>query len=249
LKALRLKEVSKELTPKELADRYMELRYALRPLIYDANSVVAAIKHASQQLESRLTFRGFANDINRTVDIDPEWVLQHHEDLWGTFEKLCVREANASHEVDVRAGVLTQLKTLSKLPVWGLTTPIEAAYELTTFSFIIDWFFNVGDTIAAWTPNYGLHPLSSWYVVTETTEQRVELYDSWATAVAGADTNKKPYVHTWDLLSPCMIGKNIITKTRIPDPSRALLPSFKPNLDVLKLTDLLIIGKKLISRR
>lgn len=246
LKQLRARELVSELSGKEIADRYMEMRYALRPLVYDFNNVVTALNKQTGALNDRLTFRGFADNSVFDEVMDPLYMWQRVDNDYGVFMKGATKTSKTSINIDVRAGVLTQLTTESKLPVWGLTMPIEAAWELTPFSFIIDWFLNCGDTISAWTPNFGLRALSSWSVCTVTTEQAVTLTNSWASMNTGSDPNRRPLRHGFDL-SNCQLSRTIVTKTRVPNPTRAIMPSVDLNLDVLKLADLLIIAKKIIS--
>lgn len=245
LKRLKAREVLHELSGKQLQDRYMELRYAIRPLVYDYNGAVAALQKQTSALHDRLTFRGHDSElIANWFGTDMLW--QSHSDQYGTFEKYVQKLEQYQVHIDVRAGVLTQLETKSQLPVWGLTMPVEAAWELTPFSFILDWFFNIGDTITAWTPNFGLRSLASWYTVTVTQEQSAKCTDSWATMVAGTDPNRRPLRHDLQLTPDCQVSRTIVTKQRVPNPTRAIAPSLDLRLNALKLADLLIIGKKLV---
>lgn len=57
LKRLDVYALKREVSAKQLANRYMELRYALRPLVYDAAGTVAALQAVAGALEQRLTFR------------------------------------------------------------------------------------------------------------------------------------------------------------------------------------------------
>lgn len=234
-----------EFTAKQLADRYMELRYALRPLMYDMNGVVAALKHEAGSLNDRLTFR--ASKHATVNDSYSELLIkQNYNNSCGNWKKYAQFEKYATRTVDVRAGVLTQLETLSTLPVWGLANPVEAAWELVPFSFIVDWFLTVGDTLAAWTPDYGLTALASWYVVTDTCYRTAAYTRTWGTMPEGDDENNAiSHDYNW---TNVFYSVNNTTKTRVPNPRRAILPSVTLNLNCFKLIDLLIIARQLWGR-
>lgn len=61
VKRLDFKTLRGELKPRELSDRYMEARYALRPLVYDAAQIAGAIT-CNSKASPRQTFRGTASD-------------------------------------------------------------------------------------------------------------------------------------------------------------------------------------------
>lgn len=52
----------------------------------------------------------------------------------------------------------------------GLTNPVAWAWELIPFSFVVDWFVNVGDVLSSMVPDLGFRvekPWSSYKVITE----------------------------------------------------------------------------------
>lgn len=129
--------------------------------------------------------------------------------------------------------------------IWGLDSPIEAAWELVPFSFIIDWFTNIGDIIGALILNPGLTPLSSW--VTETISHSVT-----RTATGVVDYLAKDPPNCWarttalEALDPfCKTSSWYTVKRRVPLAERYSLPSLNLNLNIAKLTDLALIARKL----
>jgi hypothetical protein len=236
-----------QLTPKELANRYMELRYALRPLLYDLVGNIAALNHEAGSLNDRLTFRSVVLETENTEDVT-EVTHQTISNSVAVWRKKYELTKIANRSVEVRAGVLTELETLSKLPVWGFANPVEAVWELVPFSFVVDWFFTVGDTIAAWTPLYGLKPLSSWVTTTDTVVRSSQITNSWTDDTFLNDPERRINAHAFDIKG-CGIGEVLVTKTRVPDPSRYTFPTFNVRLDMFKLTDLLIIAKGIFFSR
>lgn len=243
VKRLDIKTLCKELTAKELARRYLELRYSLRPLLHDAHDCITAFATTAKTIDDRLTFRAKEN-----ASVNDSDVLTN-TNTWtnstGTWSRSSHTYRLTSRVVDVRAGVLTQVGVISKLNIWGFYSPVEAMWELIPFSFIVDWFFNVGQTIASWTPECGLKTLASWYSVSDTLSQSNLLTDASSTMPVGDATHSAiSNVYT---VSDCFMERISVTKYRVPNPSRAILPTFKLRLDSFKLLDLVLIGRQLFA--
>lgn len=232
LKRLDLKALKKEISLKQLQDRYMEARYTLRPLIYEASMIHAAYT-APLMKGNRHTFRGY-------------------DAVEGSYENLHVlaNEGSSYHywvshtcqrKVEARAGVLVSVERVTAPMLWGLDQPIETLWELTPFSFIADWFWNIGQTISSFTPTAGTKELASWVVLTDTRE-----YLKWVddcTMMADPEN----YNHGCSIIfTDSKIGATIKTVERIVQPSRSFIPRFKLRLNALKLLDLAIILKSLI---
>lgn len=146
-----------------------------------------------------------------------------------------------SRESNYRSGVLYRIEAdVNKLTsVWGLNQGFETFWELTPFSFIIDWFFNVGDVISSWQTTSGLTPLASWTMENHIfREKYVVTYDNYQTAFNNLyETSALP-------------GEIDVVWTfsrRLPSPPRAVLPSLRIKLDMLKILDLATIGRSLLK--
>lgn len=240
LKAMRksqMWELRRELTAKQLSDRWMEGRYAIRPLVYDMVGIVKAITHDRNSKPIRQTFRGGASDSSTT---NQSGVV--------TFGFLDYYEIRAYKEsslvISARAGVLTAVEEILEATIWGLNQPIQAVWELIPFSFVVDWFFNVGKTIASWSPTFGYKALASWCVVTETTVQSIIAQGgfrrSWTPVSGGKFTDEIT-------ASGGSIIKTTQTKMRIAEPSAPILPQFSLRLDAAKLLDLAIMSRRIFA--
>lgn len=226
----------KQFSPKELAARYMELRYALRPLYYDAKQIIDAANHRKLDYD-RFTFRGRAstNGVNNLSGV--------YNDSYGSLTIHYHYTGQTTRTIEVRSGLLTHVDEPSLLNLWGFDSVAETMWELLPFSFIIDWFFNIGQTIASWTPEAGLKPLASWYTLVDT------VYKTSTISGMTFETNpSKNYVSPSVYCSPMTKTLTTITKTRVPDSRRSILPTFNLKLDMLKLIDLLIIAKQIFFR-
>lgn len=228
-KKLDAKALRKQLSPKELSDMYMEFRYGIRPLYFDALQIIDAVKHSKYGYD-RWTFRAQKSEVKvNTLSGTCVWnsEMKNHYSSYTTVDVL------------VRAGVMCQVSEPSVAALWGLTNVVESAWELVPFSFIVDWFFNVGKTIAAWTPNASLKPLASWYTVEKTVYQYAAITGTTFTPISG-----RLYLDpTFDFTGHKSVMT--VTKLRQPNPKRTAFPSFDLKLDCLKLLDLVIIARKI----
>lgn len=245
IKHLDLKSLSKEVSAKELASRYMELRYALRPLVYDVAGCATALSNTESDKPQRITFRGKKTDYVGDSGTST-WDTVKTQPFPGTHGWTNVYEWEYYVAATIRAGVLTEVLADSQLAIWGVLQPFESLWEVIPFSFIIDWFLDVSDKIAQWTPNYGTHALASWVTAETWYYQYERVY--WKDVYFSGGSSTWRWITHVERLDNCFRDKMTHTKTRTPEPSRAILPSFTVRLNCLKLIDLGIIAKQLWFR-
>lgn len=211
--------LSKELSPSELKDRYMELRYALRPLMYDADNTMKALATSGALHNTRRVARGYANGT---------WSKQDTIYTYPTSDIIRTINREISIAVDIRAGVLCDVN-LSLPSVWGIDQVATSAWELVPFSFVADWFVDVGNKLAAFSPNAGVRKLASWVTVTETTSH-VNSYVSSACTLGSWTTNTETWGGTKQHIT--------VHKYRQVNPSLDLLPNVTVRLNTFKILDL-----------
>lgn len=222
---LDIKRLKREIYPQELQDRYMELRYALRPIVYDMVGVMKVVDTISTPSD-RHTARGF-----KQVTLEHSDVIANHI-FGGTIADTTRTRV---HEITARAGVLSQVK-MSYSAALGLTQLPETAWELFPLSFVIDWVLNIGQAIAALTTNAGLTQLASWVTVIEKITYTNKMGNTRPLTTAYTRTNK--LVHTAEY------GVTVERQERIVDPSLYVWPTFEVNLNAYKINDLVnIIGQ------
>lgn len=220
VKSVNLKALAGELKPKEVASRWMEARYALRPLVFDvAQTLQAFTDNATMK---RITARGYRSEWASSSDT----VLIHGS---SDFDIYATRSVVQS--VEARAGVLSCVDTLTKMNIWGVDQVMSSAWELVSMSFVVDWFINIGKLVAAWEPTVGLKTLASWVtthdVVVQTTEV-TQCVAKWPTS----NIHTKRFTHT------CKAVKTTGTKIRTANPAVPVFPRFDVKLDGYKLIDL-----------
>jgi len=230
VKNKQFKALRKELKPSELADFWMEVRYGIRPIIFDMLQIIDALKDTTE-VGSRLTSRGFQSFSYNESDV--------HVNLLGNYDLPVNRSLELTYSC--RAGVLSKVDRAGVLELFGVNRPLSAIYDLATLSFVIDWFFNVGDLIAAHEPDAALTTLGAW---------TVETTDLIRTMKVAQITNctKNPDVTTSGSLSMDVPWvKSSSTVIRTPQTRASYLPRFKLNLNWAKCIDLSIIGRNIMK--
>lgn len=236
LKALRRFQLSKlaaELKPKELADRYMEYRYAIRPLIYDAYNLAAALQKNRGFV--RKTYRGYYEDSATLSDTTGQMGFIFGMDT--KFDRLCTLKMSG------QAGVLCDV-SFTDLTVFGVDQLFETAWELAPFSFIVDWFVSVGDWIAAHTPNAGVQKRASWVTL------KTEMIST--SSSTGKITNFGSYTPTTVVLEQSMANgvfrREELVLERFTGVGPSTMPTLDLKLDVFKLIDMGLILKQILKR-
>jgi len=212
-----------------LSDLWLEFRYAVRPIAFEMKQAITALQSEVNKGQ-RQTARGF--------DDDSSYQNSGDTFLWGSSWSYADYQSTESYTLDYRAGVLYDIENdiNGLLALWGIDQPLEAIWELTPFSFMIDWIFNVGHVISSWSVNSKLHPLCSWVTVN---------YQSNVTAsVTGSTLDTSGVITAMTGYTGSLIDKLLISR-RFTEPSKPVFPSFNLKLDTAKILDLATIGRGL----
>jgi len=223
------KHLKKELHPSELADFWMEIRYGIRPIIFDLLMIVDALKDTTE-VGSRLTSRGFKEYSYKDND-----VLTIPE---GNYDMETERSLELTY--NVRSGVLSQVDRIGYFELFGVADIVGTVYDLTTLSFVVDWFFNLGDTIASVIPEANLTTLGAWTVETTVVKQT-------ARPLGPVNCTKNPNVTMSGTISgdPWTVETTEVVRT--PHERASFLPRFTLNLNWAKVIDLSIIGRNILK--
>lgn len=217
----------------EFSATWLEGRYGWRILAYDLEAINEAV-HALN--EARPPFlRGYATESNVASQ-----VISNYTTAANYLKKYTPNYQNTvlyapasftieqSLEREVRAGVVLELVLDSIFEI----DPLVTAWEVIPFSFIIDWFVNVGETITAFSPFASENLLGGWIKETETLTSTT----TFQPATSGNPSSGWHKV----LLSgagPYIFETRSLDVTRTKQLPSANL-SFRLNLDELKIVDL-----------
>lgn len=204
-----------------IEEAWMEARYAWRPLIMDANAAINLLK-GQRSLTPRQTFRGKDETSDSTSGNTS--VSVHGFD----FEI----EYTASSTSQARAGVLCEARSSIGLgQELGLFNVVDAAVELIPYSFIFQWFVNIGGLLNS------LRPSGSYDVIA-----------SWETQVSNASCSGMIHARQdGNLIKSVPFLANSDVRNRETGATSTLF-SIDLNIDLYKIADLTAILRGLLSK-
>jgi hypothetical protein len=213
-------------------DVWLQYRYGVRPLV---SSVTGIMKALDKPIAiKRETYRA-SNTISKMGTVNGTFAS------WSTS---CGYSDVRQDIVDVRAGILMQeaLDLPSTLGVDGaglLSTP----WELIPFSFVADWFINVGDFLGAMVPYLSKNPIGTWYTV-KRTQTRVWKITSTTAVNPSSYTIVRPANE--------IRAMTLITKYRVPGlpaPSLTLKPqAIRSIINDLRIIDAMALACQQLGR-
>lgn len=190
---------------KSAANAYLVGRYGVTPLLRDLES---AQKFLLKTHPKRSTARG------RIVRSD----TVSHDAVLTIDVSSAVLRRQTTRIYEERYGILYESDLLSQMTAGlGLSRPLSTAWELVPYSFVIDWFVNVGSWLDAIQPSLSFKTLSAWV---SARDHYVTLYN------AGAVTNGVRGV--WDQTMTCTLGGYMRTMTNSRNPWTPEAPTFPP---------------------
>lgn len=142
---------------------WMQCRMGYRPFAYEATSLFKACSDLKNKPPKRQTFRAKAK-AEFTASNNASWYYsQVPATMYGkrTYDEKYI----------VRATTVCEQRYAGFPDTFGIWKIPQAIWELTKLSWAIDYFFNVGDVIAAYTPDTLWVPKGSCYVERSTIQQ------------------------------------------------------------------------------
>jgi len=123
---------------RESLDAWLELQYALKPLMGDIHGSVTSLDESSPFDNSIVTVKASSKSkIDETVPINVS-----SSDDW-TSHFTC--RVKCEHGSFVRIDLVPDSAWLIKASAMGFTNPAALGWELTRLSFVVDWAYPLGD--------------------------------------------------------------------------------------------------------
>jgi len=201
---------------KSVAKKWLEVRYGWVPMLYDLEGTLAALNAIHYP---RFTARGYANKDGSTTTLGNTSV----DPFWGhTFDW----KATQTYDSKARAYVLYSVdENWFRAHKLGALCTLQTAWELVPFSFVVDWFVDIGQWLQAIEPRAGIKTLSTGVAV-----RNVYKRTSLVTAV-----------HATGGALIGLVGLNDLYQTkrtsRVTELSLALRPYFDVKINVKRAID------------
>jgi hypothetical protein len=215
---------------KTASARWLEVRYGWLPLIYD---VQGALKALGAVRKPRFTARGFANSSKSLITNGTAYYfgISGLGINWALTQNLEKRvRAFILYEVDARSFISQKL---------GLLQLPSSAWELVPWSFVIDWFVDIGSWLDSLTPRVGINILAEGYTLA-TQHDRVRSVTS--TSFVAPYSNESGLTGTSDQWS----GRSKVRKVGLPPfPLPRVNVKFNPKRAIDSLALLVQLAKKL----
>jgi hypothetical protein len=223
----------------KLTSLWLEMRYGVRPLVYEIQGAIEA--YNTLKLPPRTRYTAMVSDVS-TSSGTISWNAGN-----ATYPSTFTMDRESSQEMVVRAGVLTR-EFSDKISYdrafgMGIDQLLSGIWEVIPWSFVVDWIFNVANLLASWSPKVHQEVLTSWVVV-KTENYQSRKVTNWVRGKINCGTGKywvSPTTTTLCNSAPDVIRTSVTE--RIPEPDRPVIPSLNINLSVTKLIDLLALVK------
>lgn len=132
---------------KPLADAWLEYRYGWRILSYDIEEINASLAKLKEIPLGYHRYTAHESSQTSTPSVSSDSISPLMSPQVGTSAGYWFYNTS-TQRVDVRAGVAVEGVARDIYFV----DPLVTTWEIIPFSFILDWFFNLGEMIQAWSP-------------------------------------------------------------------------------------------------
>ena len=134
------------LSPRRLAAEWLRYQYGIKPLMSDAYAALEVIQNGLGDPEVAKV---------KSVAMDDDFSLP---------KNTTTRKFSGSVKRGVEVGYTLVVTNATAFQLWryGLTNPLSLAWELTTLSFVVDWFLHVGDFLSGLVPPLGLRVVEGY---------------------------------------------------------------------------------------
>lgn len=214
---------------------WLETRYGWLPIIGDANAILKQTALARQHLDEQLQHRLLVARASK-------------RGLWNkdsSFESSLVYEYKAKgslsvdHTLKVDAGVLyhrkmeTQTDYIMRSLGLRLTDIPATMWEVVPYSFVMDWFVNLGPWIRAMTPDPNTHIIGNWVTTVSKYTNRLHGGEVRRTLRYDVD-NQTWYTFTGSYGSSVTKQESFTRQTNCPLPSH---PVYIPHFGCVQAID------------
>lgn len=145
---------------KQAANRWLELQYGWLPLMGSIHDGVGALREGFRDPSSHIYSAKCVKRISKEKDLSDPGRTAKTTHQWISKSQIYYKVSN---------------RVVDQIDRFGLLNPLSVAWELVPFSFVLDWFVPVGNTLSALTATAGLEFVAGYHTMVElkTFEQSV----------------------------------------------------------------------------
>lgn len=221
---------------KATSDTWLEYRYGWRPLMMDIDKTIDIVHGKRASLDKRLVARsGYQTETSSHGILGPASKPYGEESVDGSYTSTEVKSCNAGVIYSISAmNKASELETNLGLRPRDL---LPSLWETIPYSFVADWFVNVGDWLQAVTPVPGITYLGHWVTskcMTTNESRAVVSYGGAPTPTGRRSGSYGSSVRTWSQVvricngqlsfTPVWKGKSLSKLNQIDATALALQP-------------------------
>lgn len=144
-----LRQLGKTDISEEIASRYLEYVYGWVPLMNDIHGIMELMKDSSMR-PLLLHGRGKSRQTKQTIQSNWYDASAKAKTWLGPLEESVTVRTDLWARIDPNASAIRRLNQL------GLINPVSLAWDLTPWSFVVDWFVPIGPVLSALSAPAGL---------------------------------------------------------------------------------------------
>jgi len=134
----------------EIADIWLELRYGWRPFLYEMESVSKTLQNLTNDDFGMRRYTAYDTDrFSGQKDIQ---VTYFNNDLGSQTISFTINGVTIKRRTTVISEARAMVGIAARVEAPPFIDPFVTAWELVPFSFVIDWFLNFDEFLAAWSP-------------------------------------------------------------------------------------------------
>lgn len=207
-----------------LASEWLEYRYGLMQLYYDFKSFSSAAGRVGSSSRRRfISMRSFTSSGGFSLP------------LVNTYDTVS-HSGRRTRKDTFTAGCLVQPSTdvVTAGDTLGVDRILTSAWELVPFSFVLDWFVDTSNRIAAFEGRYDQKVLAKWFT------HRIEAVGTIQRSVTGREWETADHLQRFvgEYNSTYSATERLMQVSRVADPSLSPLPQLAVRLNWKKFSDL-----------
>jgi hypothetical protein len=176
-------------TASEAASRHLLIQFGIMPVVDDIFTAIDLFENGLQRTPGKenVVF-GFATN-NREVSLDEVGYYSPHAGRYSSKTTCSIRQTCKLRYVCKNRSLLYAANQL------GLANPVKTAYDILPLSFVVDWFWPIGNYLETMSSTFGLR-FTDGYVST-VVETKFAVGEQISKGIGGGSLVSRPSFHAY----------------------------------------------------